>query len=61
MQNIRIERRQIGEQPDKSPLYAARIIVDEREVTPTDEQRDAALMLCALFDPPTAKPEVKPA
>lgn len=62
MQNIRIERRKIGEQSDKSPLYGARVIVDDRDMTPTDEQREAALKLCALFDPPPAKkPEAKPA
>lgn len=57
--NVRIERRQIGQQADKSPLYQVRIILDDREIVPSDQQRNGALDLLDLLDPP--KPVAKEA
>lgn len=59
--NLRLERRAIGEQSDKSALNQVRFIVNDREVTPSEEQRKLALELCASFDPkPAAKPGKQP-
>jgi hypothetical protein len=54
--NVSLERKPLGTQPDGSPLYDLRIILDTRgDIVPTDEQRAAGLAFLARFDPPAPR------
>ncbi len=49
--NVSLERKLIGKQPDESPLYDLRIIVDGADVVPDDRTRHAFLAALLLLRP----------